>query len=150
MVAGGTSPGRWLGCRPREQLWARLPGRTSSTGEVDYRITRQSTLRSLAAGEVDRSDVCDAQRELLRVALGCSEAADEVCPVCASPDRLRLVRYVFGPRLPSGGRAVASARELTKIGRRKGEFRCYVVEVCTACAWNHLLRTFVIPSVAAG
>lgn len=129
-----------------EQLWAQLPGRTTPSGEVDYRISRQSTLRSLAAGEIERSEVCDAQRELMRVALGCSEPADEVCPVCASPDGLRLVRYVFGPRLGPGGRAVASIKELKAIGRRKGEFRCYVIEVCSACAWNHLLRTFVVPS----
>ena len=131
-----------------EQLWAQLPGRTTPSGEVDYRISRQSTLRSLAAGEVERSKVCDAQRELMRVALGCSESADGVCPVCSSSDGLRLVRYVFGPRLGPGGRAVASARELKAIGRRKGEFRCYVIEVCTACAWNHLLRTFLVPQLS--
>ena len=54
--------GRWwgsprVGCRPMEQLWAQLPGRTTPSGEVDYRISRQSTLRSLAAGEVERSEV---------------------------------------------------------------------------------------------
>ncbi|MEZ5381475.1 MAG: DUF5318 family protein [Microthrixaceae bacterium] len=130
-----------------EQLFAGLPGRTSASGEVDYRVARQSTLRGLTAGELDRSDVCDAQRELMRVALACSEAAGDPCPVCEARDRLRLVRYVFGPRLPPGGRAVASAKELARIGRRKGEFRCYVVEVCTACAWNHLLRSFVIPAL---
>ncbi len=131
-----------------EQLWAQLPGRTTPSGEVDYRITRQSTLRGLAAGEVNRSDVCDAQRELMRVALGCSESADEACPVCTSSDGLRLVRYVFGPRLGAGGRAVASTTELKRIGRRKGEFRCYVIEVCTACKWNHLLRTFIVPQLS--
>ena len=131
-----------------EQLWAQLPGRTTPSGEVDYRISRQSTLRSLAAGEVERSEVCDAQRELMRVALGCSESADGVCPVCSSSDGLRLVRYVFGPRLGPGGRAMASTRELKAIGRRKGEFRCYVIEVCTACAWNHLLRTFLVPQLS--
>ena len=146
-AAGSGSLSRGVGCRTVEQLFARLQGRTSPSGEVDYRLTRRSTLRSLAAGEVDRAEVCDAQRELMRVALGCSESAGEECPVCRSPDRLRLVRFVFGPRLPSGGRVVASAKEMNRIGRRKGDFRCYVVEVCTSCAWNHLLRSFVIPSV---
>ncbi|MBK7320924.1 MAG: DUF5318 family protein [Candidatus Microthrix sp.] len=68
--------------------------------------------------------------------------------MCSLGSGLRLVRYVFGPRLPSGGRAVASAKGNEPIGRRKGDFRCYVIEVCTACAWNHLLRTFSCHSVA--
>ena len=111
------------------------PGRVP--GSIDYRLTRNRVLRSFRAGEVGEDEICDAQSELLRVAGSCSEPAPERCPVCA--DRtLRIVRFVFGPRLPSGGRAVSSEIELRRLAARSGEHRCYVVEVCTGCRWNHL------------
>ena len=55
-----------------------------------------------------------------------------------------LVSYVFGPRLPSHGRCITSAKELKSLARRAGEFSCYVVEVCPSCTWNHLARTFLL------
>lgn len=116
------------------------PGR--EPGSVDYRLERARLLRQVRAGEVDAADVCDAQRELLRVANSLSERAAHPCPIC-SERNLRYTRFVFGPRLGPGGRAVGSRAELNKIAAKRGSFRCYVVEVCTNCRWNHLLR--VIP-----
>lgn len=109
----------------------------SAPGSVDYRLARRRVLRRFRAGELTLADVCDAQRELLRVATSCSEPAPSRCPVCAEPE-LRIVRFVFGPRLPSGGRAISSRSELARLAERAGEHRCYVVEVCTSCRWNHL------------
>lgn len=117
-----------------------IPGRPGSApGSVDYRFARRQTLFQLRAGELDASDVCDAHSELMRVAVNCSQRSNVKCPVC-SERNIRMVRYVFGPRLPAGGRVVASRSEMRRLATRSGEFRCYTVEVCTACRWNHLLQ----------
>lgn len=96
-------------------------------------------LFSYRAGELSRADVCDAQPELMRVALNCSQASTAKCPICEEAS-LRLVRYVFGNRLPPSGRAVKTRGEMRKLASRRGDRRCYTVEVCTACRWNHLLQ----------
>jgi len=107
-------------------------------GTVDYRLDRRRLLRAVRAGEVDREEVCDAQLELLRVGRDYSTAAPTPCPLCATR-KLRHVRFVFGPRLPKEGRAINSKRELERLSQRTGEYRCYLVEVCMSCRWNHLL-----------
>ena len=66
-----------------------------------------------------------------------------VCPICED-DHVVLVSYVFGPRLPAHGRCITSKAELRALAKRSGEFACYVVEVCPACSWNHLARTFLL------
>lgn len=126
-----------------EQLFSQLRGRRRPNGTIDYRVARQSTLARFRAGELSRSDVCDAQLELMRVALACSEHTKGSCPVCQG-DSLRLVRFVFGPRLPKGGRCVSSLRELRRFDDHATEYRCYVVEVCVQCRWNHLLRSLTL------
>lgn len=115
------------------------PGRRP--GSIDYRLNRRRVLRSFRAGEVAENEICDAQSELLRVAVSCSEPAREPCPVC-DDQSLRIVRFVFGPRLPKGGRAVSSRNELRRLAERAGEHRCYEVEVCPRCRWNHLRETY--------
>lgn len=114
-----------------------------TTGSIDYRLARRRVLRAFREGETTREEICDAQRELLRVAEHASVPAGARCPVCSHRD-LRLVRFVFGPRLPSGGRAITSERELARLANRSGEHRCYAVEVCTACRWNHLQQTYLL------
>ena len=93
-------------------------GRPGTTpGSVDYRFARRRLLHRYRAGELTRADVCDAQHEL------------------------RLARFVFGPRMPPGGRVVAGRAELLRLAdrHRGGGLRCYTVEVCLECRWNHLL-----------
>lgn len=119
------------------------PGR--APGSVDYRFARRQVLRRVRSGELQRSDVCDAQRELLRVAEHYSQRATTPCPVCAESE-LRIVRYVFGPRLPAGGRAVASRAELRKLANGRSGLRCYTVEVCLGCRWNHLVEVVPLAS----
>lgn len=117
-----------------------VPGRPGQApGSVDYRFARRQTLFQFRAGELTRSDVCDAHSELMRVAINCSQKSTAKCPVCEER-QLRFVRYVFGPRLPSGGRVVASRAEMRVLGDRGSNFRCYTVEVCIGCRWNHLLQ----------
>jgi len=119
------------------------PGR--SPGSVDYRFARRQVLGRVRSGAIARSEVCDAQRELMRVAEHCSQKATTPCPVCAE-NRLRIVRYVFGPRLPAGGRVVTSRSELRKLASGRSGLRCYVVEVCLGCRWNHLIEVVPLAS----
>ena len=112
---------------------------TTGSGTVDYRLARASVLRQYEAGEVSLGDICDIHPELRRAAINVAEPIDEVCPVCEDAD-LRLVSYVFGPRLPKSGRCISRATELERIDQRKGVFIQYVVEVCPSCSWNHLRR----------
>ena len=54
---------------------------------------------------------------------------DDRLPDLCEP-QLRLVTYVFGPRLPSHGRCVSTAEELAKLNTRTDELTAYVVEAC--------------------
>jgi hypothetical protein len=112
-------------------------------GEVDYRLARQHLISEFRKGRLAQHEVCDAHPELLRAARECSQPTREDCPICET-EKLVLVSYVFGPRLPSFGRCITSAKELKDLSKRSGEFSCYVVEVCPSCAWNHLARTFLL------
>jgi hypothetical protein len=113
----------------------------SSPGQIDYRLVRKHTVDEFKRGRLSRIDVCDAQPELLRAARNCGRPSQQTCPIC-DEEQVVLVSFVFGPRLPAHGRCITSAKELDRLGRRVGESACYVVEVCPACAWNHLLRSF--------
>ena len=110
---------------------------------VDYRLTRQSVVQQYRKGRLSRLDVCDAHPELRRAALMASQPTNEPCPICED-EPVVLVTYAFGPRLPAGGRCVTTAREMAKLARGRAQISCYVVEVCPACAWNHLTRAFQV------
>lgn len=117
----------------------------ASTGVVDYRLARQQVIQQFQKGRLSRLDVCDAHPELRRAAKGAGQPTTETCPICED-EALALVTYAFGPRLPAGGRCVSTANELAKLARGKAQVTCYVVEVCPACAWNHLARVFHVGS----
>jgi len=106
---------------------------------VDYRLARAALVARVRAGRTPREDACDAQPELLRVARFHGVAAKVPCPICDG-DALVIVRFVFGPKLPPGGRLVSSPRELTQLRRGQSVVSCYEVEVCPSCRWNHLDR----------
>ncbi|MCY4271254.1 MAG: DUF5318 family protein [bacterium] len=110
---------------------------------VDYRLVRAHVLQRILSGTRMTDSVCDAHPELVRAGREVGTAADEPCPVCQG-DKLALVSYVFGPRLPAHGRCISYATEIAKLARRKGRFTCYEVEVCPDCGWNHLLRSYVL------
>jgi hypothetical protein len=118
-------------------------GSDPSAGVVDYRLARQQVVTQFRKGRLSRLDVCDAHPELQRAAAGAGKPAREPCPICEEQS-LALVTYAFGPRLPAGGRCVTSAREMTRLAQGRVQVRCYVVEVCTSCAWNHLSRVFPV------
>ena len=115
----------------------------STAGTVDYRLARAATLRAWKAGELRLHEVCDAQRELQRNAEFCGQPTGRLCPVCESADVVE-VTYVFGSRLPKHGRCVTTRAEMQRLERRVSVSTGYVVEVCTGCGWNHLVRRFTL------
>jgi hypothetical protein len=110
-------------------------------GHVDYRLARNSIVSEFRKGRLTRLDVCDAHPELLRAAINVGEESREDCPICEE-SKVRLVSYVFGSRLPPGGKCVSTKGELAKLARGSADLSCYVVEVCPNCSWNHLAQTF--------
>lgn len=123
--------------RPDEMRGAR------SGGQIDYRLARRHLIAEHKRGRLARHEVCDAHPELLRAAREVGEATRADCPICEE-ERLVLVSYVFGPRLPSFGRCITSRAELRRFATRAGTYTCYVVEVCPGCGWNHLARTWAL------
>lgn len=117
--------------------------RGAGPGQIDYRLARRSVLAEYRKGRIARHEVCDAHPELAHAAKECGEPSSLTCPICEEV-KVVLVSYVFGPRLPAFGRCITSKKELASIAKRSGEFTCYVVEVCPACSWNHLARTFLL------
>ncbi|MDQ6696388.1 MAG: DUF5318 domain-containing protein [Actinomycetota bacterium] len=115
----------------------------SAPGEIDYRLARQSVLSEFRKGRIARHEVCDAHPELVRASRECGEPTSQPCPICENADLVH-VSYVFGPRLPAHGRCITRRSELRAIAKRSGEFACYVIEVCPACSWNHMVRSYLL------
>jgi hypothetical protein len=51
------------------------------------------------------------------------------------------VTYLFGPRLPSHGKFIATRAEIEHFGQRPEQYTGYLIEVCRSCSWHHLLKT---------
>lgn len=128
-------------------------GRTAAPSQppdaaVDYRLARAATLRAWRSGQLGRHEVCDAQRELQRNAEFCGQPTGRSCPVCDSEglvsEGLVEVTYVFGSRLPKHGRCITTRAEMQRLQHRVSVSTGYVVEVCTVCGWNHLVRRFTL------
>jgi Family of unknown function (DUF5318) len=116
---------------------------TTSGPVVDYTLARRSVLASVRRGTMSTTDVCDAHPELLRAARNIGEADDHKCPIC-SHEAMRKVTYVYGEELKrNNGRVVYPDEWLTELAESHDRFTCYVVEVCTDCAWNHLVRSYM-------
>lgn len=117
-------------------------------GQIDYRLARNALIAEFRKGRLSRLDVCDAHPELLRAAINIGEPSREDCPICEE-DKVRLVTYVFGTRLPPSGKLITSKKELAKLSRTARDLACYVVEVCPSCSWNHLAQTFALGTQVA-
>jgi hypothetical protein len=112
-------------------------------GIIDYTLAKRSLLRRFRKGSVDRFDICDAHPELTRAAKHIGQELDRPCPVCAR-ESLRLVRYVYGDQLKQlSGRVVYPESMVADLAEKVDEFRCYAVEVCLECGWNHLAACFM-------
>ena len=107
-------------------------GSLRGNGVVDHRLARRHLINEFRRGRIRQDQVCDAHPELIRAARNVGAPASIACPICDLRD-LKLVTYVFGPRLPSHGRCVSTAEELRALDARPDELTAYVVEACTSC-----------------
>lgn len=113
-------------------------------GFVDYTLSKRSLLEGFRRGSLDRMDICDAHPELVRVARNIGTEIDRPCPVCSS-DKLMQVRYVYGVQLKHlSGRAVYPQDWELELDEQFDEFKCYAVEVCVDCSWNHLAACYLM------
>lgn len=107
---------------------------------TDYTMARRSVLSELRGGALSRADVCDAQPELLRVATHQGIPTGDPCPVCESAECV-VVSFAFGERLARRNGRMVEPAEIPEYVAIDG-VRCYSVEVCTECSWNHILRAY--------
>ena len=116
---------------------------------LEYGLRRKILLSEYAAGRKLKSDICDAHPDLLRAAKNkVGRETDEPCPICDAP-KLWQVSYVFGKGLPASGSCPATKAELQRLLRRPEPVTCFDVEVCTRCAWHHLLRRYPAGGIAS-
>ena len=120
----------------------RCAGR-ADRGQIDHRLTRQHLINEYRRGRLSQDQVCDAHPELIRAAKNVGTETQHLCPICAHA-QLRLVTYVFGPRLPAHGRCVSTAKEIAALNRRREELSAYVVEACIGCRWHHLRQVLPV------
>jgi len=125
---------------PGPESSSELP-KPTGLGQIEYRLARDSVVREFRRGRLSRLDVCDAHPELLRVARNLGHVTEVNCPICESANLVH-VAFAFGPRLPPGGMPLVMNGELHALARRRNDVAFYVIEVCTECSWNHLLRMF--------
>lgn len=110
---------------------------------TDHRLQRRNVLREVSDGVRSPDDVRDAHPDLVRAGHHIGETADGRCPLCTGA-HLREVHYVFelrGSRRSPSGRALPR-EALARHAARHGDLAVYLVEVCTACHWHHLLESF--------
>jgi Family of unknown function (DUF5318) len=119
-----------------------LRGASNGRGQIDHRLARQHVINEYRRGRLSQGQICDAHPELIRAATNVGTHSTTACPICEA-EQLRLVTYVFGPRLPAHGKCVTTAKELEALNRRREELSAYVVEACIGCHWHHLRR--VVP-----
>lgn len=156
MVRSVLRPGyNWRALRPdiarRKSTGGRLGRlRTRPPPVTDYTLARRSVLQQFRRGVLNRFDICDAHPELMRVARNIGIPLKRPCPVC-SQESLRQVRYVFGDQLKQlSGRVVYPENWVKELVADYEEFRCYAIEVCITCSWNHLVACFLLGRKFAG
>ncbi|MEJ8281437.1 DUF5318 family protein [Pseudonocardia spirodelae] len=110
---------------------------------VDYALQRRALLADVRAGRVGQEEVCDAGAYLLRAARFHGTTTANPCPVCRR-DGLAQVSWVFGEGLRHASGSARSAADLEQLAAQVPEFTVHVVEVCTECRWNHLVRSYVL------
>lgn len=111
---------------------------------VDHVLARRAALRKLVLTATGASDHLDPHPYLLRAARNHGLPLDQPCPWCRAAKKLVQLNYVYGDELgPYSGR-LRVRDELVEMAYRHGSFHVYEVEVCCACGWNHLLRSYVL------
>lgn len=118
---------------------------------IDYALARRAALADLQRGVLSRQEVCDAHPDLLRAARHHGEPTQRPCPLCRTDlcrtDRpLVAVTYVYGDELGESSGRTRAQSELVALSLHHADLRVYVVEVCRACSWNHLVTSYAIGS----
>ncbi len=128
--------------RRREMPAVLRPTRRQLLATVDYTLAKRALLRDFQRGVLSRFEICDAHPELLRAARYVGAPASRSCPVCDRAE-LKLLAYVYGDSLNGNNGRVWDLEKALKLAAANRGARCYVVEVCTGCSWNHLREAFV-------
>lgn len=110
---------------------------------LEFALERKSVLTALQSGEPLLDDPFDAHEYLFKAAQFHGELTTRDCPVCES-EKLVELRYVYGKELgPYSGR-IKSAHEINEMAYRFGNLKVFMVEVCQACRWNYLIRSYQV------
>jgi uncharacterized protein DUF5318 len=123
--------------------------RRSELGVIDYTLAKRALLRDAQRGLLGLTDLCDAHPELIRAAKYVGEPTSNDCPVCGR-EKLVLLAYVYGDDLRQDNGRVWSIETGMRLAATHPGARCYVVEVCRGCQWNHLHETLTARRAAAG
>lgn len=110
---------------------------------VDYSLKKRALLREVWTGRVGRNEVCDASPYLKSAARFHGEPTDLRCPVCRR-ENLTHVHYIYGDELKQSAGQARKLAELPVLAMTLREFRVFVVEVCRACSWNHLVEQYLL------
>jgi hypothetical protein len=111
--------------------------------QVDYALKRRAVLRELYSGRLDTLEVCDASPYLVRASKYFGEATETPCPVCRR-ENVWYVHYIYGDELKHSAGQARPRAELPVLAMSYREFDVYVVEVCRACDWNHLVQKYTL------
>jgi hypothetical protein len=110
---------------------------------VDYSLQRRALLREVYSGRVGMYEVCDASPYLKNAARFHGEPTEVRCPVCRR-ENLTNVHYIYGDELKQSAGQARRLAELPVLAMTLREFQVYVVEVCRACDWNHLIEQYLL------
>jgi hypothetical protein len=131
---------------------ARTPlthSKRSQLNVIDYTLAKRAILRDAQVGLQSYNDLCDAHPELIRAAKHVGEPTRTDCPVCKKV-KLVLLAYVYGEGLRDLNGRVWSIDTGLRMAAATPDARCYIVEVCTECQWNHLRESLSARRRAVG
>lgn len=55
-----------------------------------------------------------------------------------------VLNHVFGEQLGQYSGRIMSSEELDAMQNEYGAFKVCVVEVCHACGWNHMIKSYLL------
>lgn len=112
---------------------------------VDHALARRALLRSIFGGGLFTTtsayDVCDAGVFLKRAAEAYGVRTERTCPICRR-EPLTEVAWVYGDAIGAASGSARSPGQLEALAAAYPDFAVHEVEVCQACGWNHLVRSF--------
>jgi hypothetical protein len=110
---------------------------------VEFALERKALLSAIQNGDPLLDDPFDAHEYLFKAAQFHGELTTRDCPVCQSQKLVEL-RYVYSKELgPYSGR-IKSQNEINEMAYRFGNLKVFTVEVCSACNWNYLIRSYQV------